>query len=155
MKPPVAEPDEPEERRPGDGRLELLKAYFSRPFPSREGFSAYRSPGAAVHGPILLGNLFLAAILCLPYPALWPFILVYLAAGLYGGRDVAVLCHYAPVLTLVVWALFFVLLVYGPRLFQALQTRPMLHLIVSVSASLIVLAVFAFHVWRTIRRGDE
>jgi hypothetical protein len=84
-----------------------------------------------------------------------PFIPVYLAAGLYGGRDVAVSCHYAPILTLVVWAMFFALLVKGPDLFRVLQSRPIIHLTAAASANLTVLAVFAFHVWRTIRRSDE
>src|SRR5947199_2842813 len=76
--------------------------YFARPFPRAEGFSAYRSPGLLVHVPVIAAFCFLCLLLLRGTPGFWLFPLgaVYLAIGLYLGRDVAILCHYAPALTL-------------------------------------------------------
>lgn len=155
MKPPSQEPDKTEKKNWRDMRWQLLKNYFSKPFPSSRGFSAYRTPGLAAHAPILISGLCLAAAFCLPFPAMWFFIPVYLAAGLYGGRDVAVFCHYAPILTLVVWTVFFALLATGPDVFRFLQARPPLHLTAALSVNLTVLAAFAFHVLKTIRTRND
>jgi hypothetical protein len=81
-------------------------AYFARPFPRAEGFSAYRSPGLMVHAPVFAAFCFLGLRLLQGTPAfLLPLGVVYLAIGLYGGRDVAIFCHYAPVLTLLCFAM--------------------------------------------------
>ena len=74
--------------------------YFRRPFPSREGFSAYRFPGPAAHLPLFFIFSMIGFLLCGPSLLL----VVWLIAGLYLGRDVAVYSHYAPVLLLVIWA---------------------------------------------------
>ena len=76
--------------------------YLRRPFPKAEGFSAYRFPGLIVHLPIVLLFLVLGASLTLAEPYLWPLFLIYLAAGLYLGRDLAILAHYNLLITLVV-----------------------------------------------------
>lgn len=76
-------------------------SYFSRPFPSRRGFSAYRSPGLIVHVPVWAMLTFLGMALCLPHGYLGWAILLWSLAGLYFGRDLAIYCHYIPLLTLV------------------------------------------------------
>jgi hypothetical protein len=78
--------------------------YFRRPFPSTEGFSAYRMPGIAVHGPLILASSLAGFLLCWPHAMLRPLLIVWVLAGLYLGRDIAVLCHYNPLLTLLSWA---------------------------------------------------
>jgi hypothetical protein len=82
----------------------LLLSYFHRPFPSTEGFSAYRMPGVAVHGPLIFASALLGFLLCWPHLMLRPLLIVWVLAGLYLGRDIAILCHYAPLLTLLSWA---------------------------------------------------
>src|SRR5258708_27506248 len=85
-------------------------SYFGSPFPSAKGFSAYRMPGVAVHIPVLLAFSFTGFLLCWPHPALRALLIFWIAAGLYFGRDVAIYCHYAPLLTLIVWGGCLVLL---------------------------------------------
>jgi len=89
-------------RTSGD-ELSVL-AYFRSPFPSTEGFSAYRLPGAAVHLPLILAATFVGFFLCWPHLMLRPLLVVWVLAGLYLGRDITVLCHYNPLLTLICWA---------------------------------------------------
>ncbi len=76
--------------------------YFRSPFPKAEGFSAYRMPGVAVHGPVILLFAWLGAWLCLGDPWLYALFLIYLVAGIYVGRDLAILAHYNPLITLAV-----------------------------------------------------
>jgi hypothetical protein len=74
--------------------------YFRTPFPSRRGFSAYRFPGPAVHLPLFFIFALTGFLLCGPSVLL----VVWLIAGLYLGRDIAIFSHYAPFLLLVIWA---------------------------------------------------
>jgi hypothetical protein len=78
--------------------------YFRHPFPSSEGFSAYRMPGVAVHGPLILASGLLGFLLCWPHVLLRPLLIVWVLTGLYLGRDITILCHYNPLLTLMAWA---------------------------------------------------
>jgi hypothetical protein len=78
-------------------------SYFRSPFPSTQGFSAYRMPGMAVHGPLILASAFAGFLLCWPHAGLRPLTIIWVLAGLYLGRDIAVLCHYNGLLTLVSW----------------------------------------------------
>lgn len=80
-------------------------SYFRTPFPSAQGFSAYRMPGVAVHGPLLFVFSLTGFCLCWQHPLLRLFLAVWILAGLYLGRDIAVFCHYAPLLTLACWAI--------------------------------------------------
>jgi hypothetical protein len=41
--------------------------------------------------------------LCWPHALLRPLLLVWVLSGLYLGRDIAILCHYSPLLTLICW----------------------------------------------------
>ena len=81
-----------------------LLGYFRSPFPSAEGFSAYRMPGAAVHGPLILAASLLGFLLCWPHPMLRPLVAAWVLAGVYLGCDLAVRCHYYPLLTMLCWA---------------------------------------------------
>jgi hypothetical protein len=58
----------------------------------------------AVHGPLFFGFTLAGFLLCWPQPMMRLFVPVWALAGLYLGRDVAIFCHYAPVLTLICWA---------------------------------------------------
>jgi hypothetical protein len=90
-------------------------SYFRSPFPSTQGFSAYRIPGVAVHGPLILASSLAGFLLCWPHAILRPLVMVWVLAGLYLGRDVTILCHYNPLLTLLAWAASgFVLFRLGP-----------------------------------------
>lgn len=75
------------------------REYFRRPFPSAKGFSPYRFPGLIVHLPVIAVFLLLGLSLLNTSQALLPFLTVYAIVGLYLGRDLAILCHYAPSLT--------------------------------------------------------
>lgn len=70
-------------------------------------------PGAAVHGPLILGSAMAGYFLCWPHPLLRPLLVVWVLAGVYLGRDITILCHYNPLLTLLSWAAF-VLVVLNP-----------------------------------------
>ena len=79
--------------------------YFAGPFPSTKGFSAYRFPGMLVHLPIIGAFLLFGLLLLGNVPHLLPLLPLYLVPGAYLGRDVAIRCHYAPLLTIVPLAL--------------------------------------------------
>jgi hypothetical protein len=77
------------------------REYFSRPFPSVKGSSPYRFPGLIVHLPFIAAFLLLGLLLLNGSPALLSLLTVYAIVGLYLGRDLAILCHYMPLLTLI------------------------------------------------------
>src|SRR5437764_10921314 len=89
-------------------------SYFRSPFPSTAGFSAYRMPGIAVHGPFIISFAFLGFCLCWPHAMLRPFLIVWLVSGIYLGRDITILCHYNALLTLLFWTAFGFIL-FNPR----------------------------------------
>jgi hypothetical protein len=86
----------------GKVKMSVL-SYFRSPFPSTEGFSAYRMPGAAVHGPLIFAFVFAGFFLCWPHPMLRPLLIIWVLGGLYLGRDITILCHYNPLLTFIAW----------------------------------------------------
>lgn len=90
--------------------------YFRRPFPSQEGFSAYRSPGLAAHLPFLVALSATGVLLCGSNATLRPLVLVWFVAGLFLGRDVAIVCHYAPFLVLLIWAAMYAVIAESQRL---------------------------------------
>ena len=57
----------------------------------------------AVHGPLILASTMVGFFLCWPHAELRPMMMVWVLGGLYLGRDIAVLCHYTPLLTLICW----------------------------------------------------
>src|SRR5690242_3421219 len=81
-------------------------SYFRSPFPSTAGFSAYRMPGMAVHAPLIFSFSVVGFFLCWPHEMLRPLLLVWVLGGVYLGRDITILCHYSPLLTLLSWAAF-------------------------------------------------
>ncbi|MBF0118423.1 MAG: hypothetical protein HQK79_06270 [Desulfobacterales bacterium] len=91
--------------------------YFNSPFPSREGFSPYRSPGLLVHIPIIIFFLIIGCLLSKDTSWLMPiFIPLYFVFGLYLGRDLAILAHYNPIITLVIVVLFPIGQYFGQKL---------------------------------------
>lgn len=80
----------------------MFRHYFRSPFPKAQGFSAYRMPGVAVHAPVILLFVWLGAWLCLGEPWTYALFIVYLVAGIYLGRDLAILAHYNVLITLAV-----------------------------------------------------
>jgi hypothetical protein len=92
--------------------LKRYGAYFIRPFPSTQGFSAYRFPGMLVHLPLFLIFLFIGLYLNLGTPWLRPFIALYVVIGLYLGRDIAIYAHYNPLIILAV----ILLIIFSPAL---------------------------------------
>jgi hypothetical protein len=102
--------------------LKRYGAYFIRPFPSTQGFSAYRFPGMLLHIPLFFVFLFLGLYLNLSTIWLKPFILLYIVIGLYLGRDIAVYAHYNPLITLAV----ILLIIFSPplitKILQPLKT---------------------------------
>jgi hypothetical protein len=61
-------------------------------------------PGVAVHGPMILASALVGFLLCWPHAVLRPLTIIWVLAGLYLGRDIAVLCHYNGLLTLICWS---------------------------------------------------
>lgn len=116
--------------------------YFRVPFPSRQGFSAYRSPGLAAHIPLFIVFSLSGLLLC----GAGPLLLVWMVAGLYLGRDVAIICHYAPVLLLVIWAAMFVLMAEAKHVELFGQRHPAAGIVLSV----LVLLVQATVAWSAI-----
>jgi hypothetical protein len=121
-----------------------MLSYFRAPFPSAQGFSAYRFPGAMVHLPFLLGSTFLGFLLCWPHLLLRPLLAVWVVAGLYLGRDFAIFCHYAPFLVLLVWGAV-ALLVAKAHVISAFAAS---HPLTAAAISLLLAALFLAQVWR-------
>lgn len=115
----------------------FVLSYFRSPFPSTAGFSAYRMPGVAVHGPLILASAAIGLFLCWPHPMLRPFLIVWVLAGLYLGRDIAILCHYNPLLTLISWAAFAIVLFNTVRIARFGAA----HVAISAMLSMVVGAV--------------
>jgi hypothetical protein len=92
--------------------LKRYGEYFLKPFPSTQGFSAYRFPGILVHLPLFLIFLFLGLYLNLGTAWLRPFIVLYIVIGLYLGRDIAIYAHYNPLITLAI----ILLIIFSPAL---------------------------------------
>ncbi|MBI5241781.1 MAG: hypothetical protein HY926_15015 [Elusimicrobia bacterium] len=125
--------------------------YFRYPFPSQEGFSAYRSPGLAVHVPVLFTFLALWLLLCAGSRlAVW-LLPLYLGFGVYFGRDIAIMCHYAPPLTLLSWGAFAATVYLVPRWGKALAGRPVLGLALAVLVTAGLAALLAAIIRRMTR----
>jgi hypothetical protein len=115
--------------------------YFHTPFPSREGFSAYRFPGLAAHAPFFIALSTMGAFLCAGGPPLVrPLVLVWILAGLFLGRDFAIFCHYAPLLVLLIWAAMYAAFANAHRLAIFGQQHPVL-------AALLTSMVLIVQVW--------
>jgi len=134
--------------------LKKYTAYFLRPFPSTEGFSAYCFPGILVHLPLFLTFLFLGLYLNMGATWLWPFIVLYIVIGLYLGRDIAICAHYNPLITLAV----ILFIIFSPALItkciQPLRTAlgvtfPFFALVLDLGC----LAAYIFYVRSWVRKA--
>jgi hypothetical protein len=131
-------------------------AYFARPFPRAEGFSAYRFPGVFVHIPLFFMFLYLGLYLNWETPWLRPCVILYLLLGLYVGRDIAVYAHYMPLLIFVVAAL----VIFAPSL-ATLVLKPLrtalgsFFPVFSLCVDLGVLAAFVYYVRHWIMISEE
>ena len=123
-------------------------SYFRAPFPSAKGFSAYRMPGVVVHIPLLLASIFIGFMLCWPHPMLRPLLVVWVLAGLYLGRDLAIFCHYAPLLTLVVWIAVMTVVVKA----SSISRFGASHLVIPAVLSLAVAVLFIARIYRSSRQ---
>jgi hypothetical protein len=130
--------------------MSLLR-YFRYPFPSTEGFSAYRSPGMAVHGPLIVAFTVAGFFLCWPHAILRPLLMVWAVSGLYLGRDIAVLCHYSPCLTLACWGASAAVL-FRPA---ALASFGASHFVVSAALSVVVVTAMFLVAARMTRGADS
>jgi hypothetical protein len=120
-------------------------SYFRAPFPSAQGFSPYRFPGMMAHLPLLLASVFAGFLLCWPHPVLRPLLVVWVLAGLYLGRDIAIFCHYAPFLVLVVWAAVATLVAKAP----AISKFGASHAVIPALISFGIAVVFIAHVYHS------
>ena len=133
-----------------------MLSYFLSPFPSQEGFSPYRMPGPAVHGPLILCAGLAGYFLCWPHPLLRPLLVIWVLAGVYLGRDIAILCHYNPLLTLLSWAAF-VLAILNPAWMAKFGAA---HAGLSAALSLLLgalvfMVAFSMTRKRVLREGDR
>jgi hypothetical protein len=135
--------------------LKKYGAYFIRPFPGTQGFSAYRFPGILVHIPLFLILLYIGLYLNLGTPWLRPFILLYIVIGLYLGRDIAVYAHYVPLITLAV----ILLIIFSPSLITKVlqplkmalgETFPFFALVLDLGC----LAAYTFYVRAWVRKAS-
>ena len=109
--------------------------YFRTPFPSRQGFSAYRMPGPSVHLPVILCAGIVGYLLCWPHPVLRLLLLVWIVAGVYLGRDFAIICHYALPLALVAWIALFLLAAKGRAIARFGDFHPLISVLLSVGVT--------------------
>jgi hypothetical protein len=138
--------------------FKYLVDYFSKPFPGRKGFSPYRNPGYLVHIPVIACSLLASAFLSTNKAGLLCFSPLFLVVGLYAGRDLAILAHYNPFITIFVLIATVVLpavLTDGNRLLLA-ETMYEEYGIgfhaVSISVALLVSALFCLRVGNWIKR---
>ncbi len=135
--------------------LKSYAAYFIRPFPSTEGFSAYRFPGMLVHLPLFLIFLFLGLYLNLGTTWLWPFIALYVVIGLYLGRDIAIYAHYNPLITVAVILLIIFSPAFITKILRPLKTTwgatfPFFALVLDLSC----LAAYTFYVRSWVKKAS-
>ena len=136
--------------------LKQYAAYFARPLPRAEGFSAYRFPGVFVHIPLFFIFLYLGLYLNTGTPWLKPFIILYIIIGLYAGRDIAIYAHYMPLITLAV----ILLIIFSPSLVKGvlMPLRTTLGNSFPVFAALVdlaALAAFVLYVRHWVKKGEE
>jgi hypothetical protein len=98
-------------------------------------------PGLAVHGPLLLTFTSVGFLLCWPHTVLRPALIVWFIAGLYLGRDVAILCHYAPLLTLTSWGVSAIVLVKSASIARFGMSHTVVPAILSVAVGCLLSVV--------------
>ena len=100
-----------------------------------------------MHGPLILAAVMVGYFLCWPHPMLRPLLMMWVIAGLYLGRDIAILCHYNPLLALGSWAAFGLTL-FKPAAFARFGTA---HLAVAAVLSLVLGAILLTVAWAATR----
>ena len=97
-------------------------AYFARPFPSRRGFAAYRMPGPVFHLSLAALAFLVGLSICIPGNALRtaPLLAVWVIAGFYLGRDLAILAHYNGLL-LLAWMGGLITVLIHPQFLESLH----------------------------------
>ena len=136
-------------------RVPRLFRYFQRPFSSSAGFSPYRFPGFAAHLPILGAFLVLGWSLCGGHRYFWPLLLIYFIAGLYLGRDWAILAHYNPLIMIGAWLALILILRYGPRLSVSTMRLGTWLPVMGLGISVVIVLLFAWHVSRHLDWFDD
>ncbi len=105
-------------------------------------------PGIAVHIPLLVAGVLAGFLLCWPHSILRPLLMVWVLAGLYLGRDLAIFCHYAPPLTLVALAAVMTVFVKAPSIAKFGASHAAIPAVLSIA----VAAVFIVHIYRSRKR---
>ena len=97
-------------------------AYFARPFPSTQGFAAYRMPGPIFHLSVAALAFVVGLSVCIPGNSLGavPLLAVWVIAGFYLGRDLAILAHYNGLLVLV-WIAGLITVLIHPQFLESLH----------------------------------
>lgn len=121
--------------------MALSFGYFGSPFPSQQGFSPYRMPGVSVHMPVILCMAITGYLMCWPHPILRPLLLVWVIAGVYLGRDFAIVCHYALPLALVAWAFAVILVNESQALARFGRSHVLVPALLSLGIAILQIAV--------------
>lgn len=108
-------------------------------------------PGPSVHVPVILCAAGFGYLLCWPHPLLRPLLLIWLVAGVYLGRDFAVLCHYAIPLALLPWIALFVLSAKAHALAQFGVSHRFIAALISTAMGILVMS-FAYLFTRNLHR---
>jgi hypothetical protein len=108
-------------------------------------------PGAAVHGPLILAATAVGFFLCWPHPMLRPLLVIWMLTGLYLGRDIAILCHYTPLLTLVTWAASALVLLRPGPIANFGRSHAVVAAVLSAAVGLVLLLV----AWAATRESDS
>lgn len=105
-------------------------------------------PGAAVHWPLIFGFALAGFLLCWPHPMLRPLLIVWVLAGLYLGRDIAIYCHYAPLLTLLSWVVAGMILFNPKPIARFGAAHSVVPMVISVALGVLQVIVVSFCVKR-------
>ena len=88
--------------------------YFNGPIPSIKRLASYRFPGGLVHMPVVIICAFTGIYICGDEARF--FLPIYFIVGLYFGRDLAILAHYNFIISVTVWILLVLLLIFKDQL---------------------------------------
>ncbi len=129
--------------------------YFTCIIPPRTGFSPYRSPGWAVQLPIMLMALYWGLRLCVAMPWLGALASIYVVAGTSLGRDLAVVAHYNPFISLATWAAFLAHIIYIPKWELALKKWQAAQPHWATATAITIAIVLAALLWRGASRWRQ
>lgn len=95
----------------------------------------------AVHGPLILAFALVGFFLCWPHGVLRPLTIIWVLAGLYLGRDIAVLCHYNGLLTLICWGAFAVVFIKAGPIARFGASRIVIPALLSAAVGMVLFLV--------------